>query len=78
MKVTQKAIDAFSNILKEQGNHNSGIRIYAVQGCCSPSLQMTVTNQPEPDDNKVVVNGMVFLLTIWQKLCSKNSELIME
>ena len=62
MKVTQKAIDAFSNILKEQGNHNSGIRIYAVQGCCSPSLQMTVTNQPEPDDNKVLVNGMVFFI----------------
>lgn len=62
MKVTQKAIDAFGNILKEQGIPDSGIRIYTVQGCCSPSLQMTVTNQLEPDDNKMEVNGIAFFV----------------
>lgn len=62
MKITQKAIDAFGNILKEQGNPDFGIRIYAVQGCCSPSLQMTVTNKPETDDNKVEVDGIIFFI----------------
>lgn len=78
MKITQKAIDAFGNILKEQGNPDFGIRIYAVQGCCSPSLQMTVTNKPETDDNIVEVDGLIFLLTTWRRLCSKMLPLIME
>jgi len=62
MKISQKAFEAFDQILREQDIPDASVRIYTVQGCCSPSLQMTVTNKPEPGDQKVEINGLAFYI----------------
>ncbi|MGB9745447.1 MAG: HesB/IscA family protein [Bacteroidales bacterium] len=62
MKISQKAFEAFDQIIREQEIPGASVRIYTVQGCCSPSLQMTVTDKPEPGDQKVEIDGMVFYI----------------
>ena len=49
--LTDKALEKFKMILKDQGNESYGIRIFtAGAGCCGPSLALDMVEQASDGD----------------------------
>ena len=71
MNFTENALNQFKKLIDESGNPKSGIRFYTVQGCCSPSLQMDVEENPFPDDSVIQMSGIdIFVTPDAEKLLS--------
>ena len=63
MNFTKNALNQFKKLIDESENPKAGIRFYAVQGCCSPSLQMGVEENPAPDDSVIQMSGVDIFVT---------------
>lgn len=63
MKLTNRALAQFKQMVEEGGNIQSGIRFFTVQGCCSPRLQMDVAPSPKEGDVVVKMGEVDFYLT---------------
>ncbi len=57
--LTDKALERFKKILKDQGCENYGIRIFtAGAGCCGPSLALDMVEQPVDGDVTIEKDGL--------------------
>ena len=57
--LTDKALERFKKILKDQGNESYGIRIFtAGAGCCGPSLALDMVEQAEDGDITIEKGGL--------------------
>ena len=63
MNFTDNALNQFKKLIDQSENPKAGIRFYAVQGCCSPSLQMSVEENPAPDDSVIQMSGVNIFIT---------------
>ena len=63
MKFTENALNQFKKLIEESEKPKAGIRFYTVKGCCSPSLQMDVEENPAPDDSVIQMSGVNFFIT---------------
>lgn len=63
MKFTENALTQFKKLIDESENPKSGIRFFTVQGCCSPSLQMGIEENPSPDDSVIQISGVNIFFT---------------
>lgn len=63
MKFTDNALKQFQKIINESENPATAIRFYTSQGCCSPSLQMTVAENPSKEDTVIKMNDVDFFVT---------------
>ena len=63
MKLTDSALLQFKKLMDESENPKSGIRFFTVQGCCSPSLQMDIAENPGAGDLIVTMGEVDFFIT---------------
>lgn len=63
MKFTESALNEFKKIIENSENPKSGIRFYTTQGCCSPILQMDVSENPTKDDVVTNIENIEFFVT---------------
>lgn len=63
MKFTDNALKQFKKLIDETENPKAGIRFYTTQGCCSPTLQMDVANNPTQGDNVVQIGDILIFIT---------------
>lgn len=63
MKFTDNALNQFKKIINESENPATAIRFYTSQGCCSPSLQMTVSENPSPGDSAIQMGDVNIFIT---------------
>lgn len=63
MKFTESALNEFKKIIENSENPKSGIRFYTTQGCCSPTLQMEVSENPTKDDIVINIENIDFFVT---------------
>ncbi|MDZ7742152.1 MAG: iron-sulfur cluster biosynthesis family protein [Bacteroidota bacterium] len=69
MNFTDNALNQFKKLIAESENPKAGIRFYTAQGCCSPSLQMEVAENPAPDDSVIQMSGgNIFVTTEAEKM----------
>jgi Fe-S cluster assembly iron-binding protein IscA len=54
MNITEQASTELKKVLNNFESPGAGIHIYNAQGCCGPSIQMDIANQPA--NNEIVVN----------------------
>ncbi len=50
MNISNEAIKALKNQLTPEQQKNQIIRFFATQGCCGPSIQMSVVNDTQETD----------------------------
>lgn len=62
MKLSEKAREELIKVLESVGESAKGIRIYSSSGCCGPSVQMDVANQPQPGEISVNIDGVEFYI----------------
>ncbi len=62
MKITPEAIEALSQALSNAGKTGAGIRIFAQEGCCGPSLQMSLVEEMPPDHQRVNIENVDFFV----------------
>ncbi len=59
LSLTDKALERFKKILKEQGNEGYGIRIFtAGAGCCGPSLALDMVERAVDGDVTIEKDGL--------------------
>jgi Fe-S cluster assembly iron-binding protein IscA len=58
MKVTESALKQFKQSIDQNETPGSGIRLFTSQGCCGPSIQMSVVVNPGAGD-KILTFGDV-------------------
>jgi iron-sulfur cluster assembly accessory protein len=59
LSLTDKALERFKKILKEQGYESYGIRIFSAgAGCCGPSLALDMVEQAMDGDVTVEKDGL--------------------
>ena len=63
MNFTENALNQFKKLIDESDNPKSGIRFFTVKGCCSPTLQMDVEENPAPDDSVIQMSGVDIFVT---------------
>ena len=63
MNFTENALNQFKKLIDESENPASGIRFYTAQGCCSPSLQIGVEENPASDDSVIQMSGVNIFIT---------------
>lgn len=63
MNFTKNALNQFKKLIEESENPKSSIRLYTVQGCCSPSLQMSLVENPAPNDVVLEMSGVNIFVT---------------
>lgn len=63
MNFTDNALKQFKKLIDESENPKSGIRFYTTQGCCSPSLQMNIANNPGQGDKVLQLDDVNVFIT---------------
>lgn len=63
MKFTENAINQLKKIIENSENPKSAIRFYTTQGCCSPTLQMELAENPTKDDVVTNIENIDFFVT---------------
>ena len=59
LSLTDKAVERFKKILKDEGRENYGIRIFADgPGCCGPSLALDLAEQAVEGDATFEKEGL--------------------
>lgn len=72
MKLTDSALIQFKKLIDESESPTSGIRFFTVQGCCSPTLQMSVAQNPSPGDSVIQMGDVnIFITTQADKILSE-------
>lgn len=61
MNITPKAIEEFKKALANE-SEISAIRIFAAEGCCGPSVQMSIVEKPYNDDIEIAIDSMKFFI----------------
>lgn len=64
MKATSIAIEELKKVLKTEDNPLAGIRISAGQGCCGPSLQMSVSEKIPTGDELLTIDEVNFFVAV--------------
>jgi Fe-S cluster assembly iron-binding protein IscA len=62
MKATSNAIEELKKVLKTEENPLAGIRIFSGQGCCGPSLQMSVSEKIPTGDELLTIDEVNFFI----------------
>lgn len=62
MNATPKAIDELKKALENEQNPMRGIRIFTQQGCCGPSLQMSVAENATTGDKVITIEEVNFFI----------------
>lgn len=62
MKATELAIVELKKVIDTEESPLIGIRITSHQGCCGPSLQMSVVEKPTAGDQQVSIDTLNFYL----------------
>ena len=62
MNATPQALEALKNSLKTEENPMTGVRIFTQQGCCGPSLQMSVVEKPLTGDLQLQIDSVNFFI----------------
>lgn len=62
MKVTEPALEKFREILDANDLIGSGVRVMMIPSCCSPRVQMSITDHPLEGDVVVTIGGIDFYL----------------
>lgn len=63
MNFTENALIQFKKLIDETGKPKSGIRFYTKQGCCSPSLQMSIEENPSQGDSVIKISDVDIFVT---------------
>ncbi len=63
MKFTENALSKFKKLIFESGDASAGIRFFTTQGCCTPLLQMEITNNHDSADVVVEIDGIDFYIS---------------
>lgn len=62
MHVTENAANELRKILAEYNKEGVGVRIFSIQGCCGPSIQLDIAPQPGSDDTIVSIGNIDFFI----------------
>ncbi|MBE9467061.1 MAG: hypothetical protein IMY72_01920 [Bacteroidetes bacterium] len=63
MKLSENALSEFKKMIDEGKQASSGIRFFTTQGCCSPMLQLEISQNPTTDDIVVKKGDVDFFIT---------------
>lgn len=63
MNATPQAIDELKRVLNSEENPLVGVRIFTQNGCCGPSLQMSVAENVSTGDKLITLNSVNFYIS---------------
>lgn len=63
MNFTDNALKQFKKLLDENEKPKSGIRFFTAQGCCSPTLQMNIADNPNQGDKVMQIDDVDVFIT---------------
>ena len=62
MNATSQALEELKKVLNSEENPLTGIRIFTQQGCCGPSVQMSVSDHALNDDKIITIGSINFFI----------------
>ncbi len=62
MKITENAIEKLKTIITRAVDQQAGIRISVGNGCCGPSIGLSLVRQPQSADIKQIHEGINFYI----------------
>lgn len=62
MNVTKNALEEFKNVLSNNKDNMTGIRIFTQQGCCGPRINMLLVEKSLKDDKEILIDSVTFYI----------------
>ncbi|RPJ69290.1 MAG: hypothetical protein EHM20_16565 [Alphaproteobacteria bacterium] len=62
MNATPLALDELKKVLNSEESPTAGVRIFTQQGCCQPTIQMSVVEKPAIGDLQQTIDSVNFFM----------------